>query len=102
MVLTVYHKYSCTKTNWLNASLHTTVLICLHSTAGVSGQAENVPLHSAHLEEFLPELQSLITYFHLSYDTRKLRTTADEMELFSMVMWFDRLQNMTHKHNPGF
>ncbi|XP_050923207.1 putative uncharacterized protein C6orf183 [Lates calcarifer] len=43
------------------------------------------PLHSAHLEEFLPELQSLITYFHLSYDTRKLRTTADEMELFSMV-----------------
>ncbi|XP_050934311.1 LOW QUALITY PROTEIN: putative uncharacterized protein C6orf183 [Lates calcarifer] len=60
----------------------------LHQTQpadGVSGQAENVPLHSAHLEEFLPELQSLITYFHLSYDTRKLRTTADEMELFSMV-----------------
>ncbi|XP_071354884.1 uncharacterized protein [Trachinotus anak] len=51
-----------------------------HTDAG-----ENVPLLSVHLEEFLPELQSLISYFHLSYDTRKLRTTADEMELFSTV-----------------
>ncbi|XP_037602422.1 putative uncharacterized protein C6orf183 [Sebastes umbrosus] len=52
---------------------------------GISGLAGNVPLHTVNLEEFLPELQSLIAHFHLSYDTRKLRTTADEMELFSMV-----------------
>ncbi|KAM7376223.1 hypothetical protein PAMP_005966 [Pampus punctatissimus] len=45
----------------------------------------SVPLHTVHLEEFLPELQALITYFHLSYDAEKIRTTADEMELFSMV-----------------
>uniref|UniRef100_UPI0037E99645 uncharacterized protein n=1 Tax=Semicossyphus pulcher TaxID=241346 RepID=UPI0037E99645 len=44
-----------------------------------------VPLHTVHLEEFLPELQALIDYFHLSYDTKKLKTTADEMELFSTV-----------------
>nr|XP_046268697.1 uncharacterized protein si:ch73-242m19.1 isoform X2 [Scatophagus argus] len=52
---------------------------------GYSGLAADVPLHSVHLEEFLPELQALIAHFHLSYDTRKLRTAADEMELFSMV-----------------
>ncbi|XP_074547863.1 uncharacterized protein LOC141806315 isoform X3 [Halichoeres trimaculatus] len=44
-----------------------------------------VPRHTAHLEEFLPELQCLMDYFHLAYDTKKLRTTADEMELFCMV-----------------
>ncbi|XP_029973333.1 putative uncharacterized protein C6orf183 [Salarias fasciatus] len=52
---------------------------------GFSGLAEDVPHHTVHLEEFLPELQSLISYFQLPYDTEKLRTSADEMELFSMV-----------------
>jgi len=52
----------------------------------MSGVADNVPLHTLHLDGFLPELQSLITYFQLPYDTGSLRTTADEMELFSMVL----------------
>ncbi|KAI3367519.1 hypothetical protein L3Q82_026373, partial [Scortum barcoo] len=52
---------------------------------GISGLADKVPLHFVHLEEFLPELQAMIAHFHLSYDTRKLETTADEMELFSTV-----------------
>ncbi|XP_034531295.1 putative uncharacterized protein C6orf183 [Notolabrus celidotus] len=50
---------------------------------GISRSA--VPLYSAQLEEFQPELQGLMDYFDLSYDTQKLRTTADEMELFCMV-----------------
>uniref|UniRef100_A0AAQ6IJB5 Si:ch73-242m19.1 n=1 Tax=Anabas testudineus TaxID=64144 RepID=A0AAQ6IJB5_ANATE len=49
------------------------------------GLADIVPLHSVNREEFLAELNALITYFQLSYDTEKLRTTADEMELFSTV-----------------
>ncbi|XP_047193536.1 uncharacterized protein si:ch73-242m19.1 isoform X3 [Scophthalmus maximus] len=53
---------------------------------GVSEQAENVPLLPVHLEAFLPELQSLISYFRLSHDTRRLGTAADEMELF-VVVW---------------
>ncbi|XP_053192243.1 uncharacterized protein si:ch73-242m19.1 [Scomber japonicus] len=60
----------------------------LHQTQhadGVSVPAKDVPLHTVHLEDFLPELQSLITYFNLSYDAGKIRTTADEMELFSIV-----------------
>lgn len=57
----------------------------LLSTAGVSEQAENVPLLPVHLEAFLPELQSLISYFRLSHDTRRLGTAADEMELFVVV-----------------
>ncbi|XP_065822726.1 putative uncharacterized protein C6orf183 [Labrus bergylta] len=47
------------------------------------GQA--VPVHTVPREEFTPELQALLDNFHLSYDTWKLRTTADEMELFSTV-----------------
>lgn len=57
----------------------------MHPTPGISGLVDNVPLHTVQLEEFLPELQVLIAHFHLSYDPRKLRTTADEMELFSTV-----------------
>ncbi|XP_070834688.1 putative uncharacterized protein C6orf183 [Chaetodon trifascialis] len=57
----------------------------LHETQHVDGLPDAVPLHTGHLEEFLPELQALIAHFQLPYDARKLRTTADEMELFSMV-----------------
>ncbi|XP_045063392.1 putative uncharacterized protein C6orf183 [Coregonus clupeaformis] len=42
-------------------------------------------MHTVKLEEFLPELQSLVSYFRLPYDTQNIRNTADEMELFSMV-----------------
>ncbi|TKS86998.1 Coiled-coil domain-containing protein 162 [Collichthys lucidus] len=58
---------------------------CDNEPAGISGPAHSVPLHTAHLEEFLPELQDLIAHFHLSYDARRLRSSADEMELFSVV-----------------
>ncbi|XP_055361944.1 uncharacterized protein si:ch73-242m19.1 isoform X2 [Betta splendens] len=49
------------------------------------GLADDVPFHAVHLEEFLPELTSLIAFFHLPYDVTRLRTSADEMELFSVV-----------------
>lgn len=42
-------------------------------------------LHTVHLEQFMPKLESLLAYFCLPYDTGNLKTTADEMELFSMV-----------------
>ncbi|XP_072222022.1 putative uncharacterized protein C6orf183 [Leuresthes tenuis] len=57
----------------------------INETQHFGGIADNVPLHTLHLDGFLPELQSLITFFQLPYDTGSLRTTADEMELFSMV-----------------
>nr|XP_019953456.1 PREDICTED: putative uncharacterized protein C6orf183 [Paralichthys olivaceus] len=59
----------------------------LHQTQDADGVSETgnfLPL-SVHLDDFLPELQSLIVFFHLSCDTRQLRTAADEMELFSTV-----------------
>lgn len=56
--------------------------------AGASGPAHVVPLHTVHLQEFLPELKALISCFHLPYDAEKLRNSADEMELFSLVMSF--------------
>ncbi|XP_036928246.1 uncharacterized protein si:ch73-242m19.1 isoform X2 [Acanthopagrus latus] len=54
-------------------------------TSHAAGPADTVPLHTVHLEEFLPELQALIAHFHLPHDPQNLRTTADEMELFSTV-----------------
>ncbi|XP_005736841.2 putative uncharacterized protein C6orf183 [Pundamilia nyererei] len=48
-------------------------------------QADGLPLHTVHLEQFMPELESLLAYFCLPYDSGNLKTTADEMELFSMV-----------------
>eukprot|EP00063_Salmo_salar_P077648 XP_014052483.1 PREDICTED: transmembrane protein FLJ37396 isoform X3 [Salmo salar] len=56
--------------------------------AGLEGMfrlANQVPMHTVKLEEFLPELQSLVSYFRLPYDTQNIRNTADEMELFSMI-----------------
>ncbi|XP_028251836.1 uncharacterized protein LOC114427829 [Parambassis ranga] len=53
--------------------------------AGVSGPAPDVPLHTVHLQKFLPELKALISYFHLPYDAEELQSSADEMELFSLV-----------------
>ncbi|KAM9433887.1 uncharacterized protein ACWYII_017323 isoform 3-T3 [Salvelinus alpinus] len=44
-----------------------------------------VPMHTVKLEEFLPELQSLVSYFRLHYDTQNIRNTAEEMELFSKI-----------------
>eukprot|EP00064_Thunnus_orientalis_P010332 superscaffoldBa00001395_g10358 len=69
-----------TITEGLKETLHQTQL-----ADGVSVPADDVPLHTGQMEEFLPELQSLINYFHLSYDAGKIKTTADEMELFSVV-----------------
>lgn len=46
---------------------------------------DKVPRHTIELDQFHPELQSLVSHFHLDYDATKIQTTADEMELFSMV-----------------
>lgn len=60
------------------------------SLLGSPGLADDVPVHMLHLQDFLPELQALTAHFHLSYDVWELRSTADEMELYSMVMSPDR------------
>ncbi|KAL0969797.1 hypothetical protein UPYG_G00232430 [Umbra pygmaea] len=41
--------------------------------------------HRVKLEDFLPELHNLVSYFGLPYNTHNIRNTADEMELFSEV-----------------
>lgn len=47
-------------------------------------------MHTLHLQDFLPELQALTAHFHLPYDVQELCSTADEMELYSMVTSPDR------------
>lgn len=42
-------------------------------------------MHTAQLNDFLPELQSLLDDFHLADQAHKLHSAADEMELYCAV-----------------
>lgn len=80
-MLLVRNQTSCVPLILLSCSLMDQTFL----NTGAPGPADRVPLHTVHLEEFLPELQALIAHFHLPRDPHNLRTTADEMELFSTV-----------------
>ncbi|XP_053237610.1 uncharacterized protein LOC128410420 isoform X11 [Podarcis raffonei] len=45
-----------------------------------------LPQHTAEIEELKPQLRRLLSKFRISYDVEDLKHSADEMELFSMVM----------------
>ncbi|XP_041828572.1 putative uncharacterized protein C6orf183 [Melanotaenia boesemani] len=70
---------------WILSVFQNVVSVFWIRSTMTASVADEVPLLTIHLEEFLPELQTLITYFQLPYDTGNLRTAADEMELFSRV-----------------
>lgn len=50
-----------------------------------AGAADRLPVHTAQLGDFLPELRSLLAHFHLADHTHQLHSAADEMELYSAV-----------------
>lgn len=47
--------------------------------------ADRLPVHTAQLGDFLPELHSLLAHFHLAEHARQLHSAADELELYSAV-----------------
>lgn len=49
------------------------------------GAADHLPVHTAHLGDFLPELQALLTHFHLADHARELGSVADEMDLYGVA-----------------
>lgn len=50
-----------------------------------TGAADRLPVHTAQLGDFLPELQSLLAHFHLVDHAHEPHSAADEMELYSAV-----------------
>lgn len=49
------------------------------------GAADRLPVHTAHLGDFLPELQALLAHFRLADHARELCSVADEMDLYGAV-----------------
>ncbi|MBN3319340.1 CF183 protein, partial [Atractosteus spatula] len=45
-----------------------------------------LPTHRKRLEEFESQLQQMISHFNIDYNTKDIKNTANEMELFSMVL----------------
>nr|XP_034965161.1 uncharacterized protein LOC118082199 isoform X5 [Zootoca vivipara] len=76
------------KTVYLSPSIQ----LSIHSDTSAAGgfQARGatctLPQHTAEIEELKPQLRLLLSQFRISYDVEDLKHSADEMELFSMVM----------------
>ncbi|XP_067875378.1 putative uncharacterized protein C6orf183 isoform X2 [Heterodontus francisci] len=45
-----------------------------------------LPVHKLKIEEFKPQLQYLLSHFSIDYDVDDIRNTANEMELFTLVI----------------
>ncbi|XP_041043277.1 uncharacterized protein LOC121277708 [Carcharodon carcharias] len=45
-----------------------------------------LPVHKLNIEEFKPQLQYLLSHFSIEYDVDDIRDTANEMELFTLVI----------------
>ncbi|KAM6086313.1 uncharacterized protein C6orf183 [Theristicus caerulescens] len=45
-----------------------------------------LPRHSTGTEELKPQLQLLLSHFHIDYNLKDLKNSADVMELFSLVV----------------
>ncbi|XP_029452706.1 putative uncharacterized protein C6orf183 [Rhinatrema bivittatum] len=64
-----------------------------------------LPQHKTETEALKPELQGLLTHFKIAYNAADLRNTADEMELFSLVVGRFRSvfsQQQTMRTFPGY
>ncbi|MBN3311102.1 CC162 protein, partial [Amia calva] len=45
----------------------------------------DIPKHSMRLEEFDSQLQQLLSHFNIDYNTKDIKNTANELELFRLV-----------------
>ncbi|XP_036448528.1 putative uncharacterized protein C6orf183 [Colossoma macropomum] len=53
--------------------------------SGMFGSSSKVPRHSVKLDEFRDQLQHLLSHYNIQYNVQSIKTSADQMELFSMV-----------------
>ncbi|XP_051725343.1 uncharacterized protein si:ch73-242m19.1 isoform X1 [Ctenopharyngodon idella] len=58
--------------------------------AGVFISMSELPLHSTNIEDFKAQLDFLLSHYNIQYDIGTIKTTGDEMELFSLVSYLFR------------
>ncbi|XP_056332376.1 putative uncharacterized protein C6orf183 [Danio aesculapii] len=78
-------------TEWIED--HTSTAVDLTSPAyfdGVFVSMPELPLHSINLEDFKVQLDFLLSHYNIEYNTNSIKTAADEMELFSQVLYVFR------------
>uniref|UniRef100_UPI00403A150E coiled-coil domain containing 162 isoform 2 n=1 Tax=Danio rerio TaxID=7955 RepID=UPI00403A150E len=72
---------------------HTSIAGDLTSPAyfdGVFVSMSELPLLSTNLEDFKVQLDFLLSHYDVEYNTNSIKTTADEMELISLVLYVFR------------
>ncbi|XP_066569838.1 coiled-coil domain containing 162 [Amia ocellicauda] len=52
---------------------------------GLLSRTMDIPKHSMRLEEFDSQLQQLLSHFNIDYNTKDIKNTANELELFRLV-----------------
>lgn len=60
--------------------------VYLFSSPGVFVSVSSVPVKSIKIEDFQAQLQFLLSHYNISYNTDIIKTSADELELYSMVI----------------
>ncbi|XP_061479532.1 uncharacterized protein LOC133383234 isoform X2 [Rhineura floridana] len=76
------------KTEFLSPSIQLSVYPNISARGGFPSRhtTSALPQHSAEIEELKPQLTFLLSHFRIGYDVEELKHSANEMELFSMVM----------------
>ncbi|XP_050989917.1 uncharacterized protein si:ch73-242m19.1 [Labeo rohita] len=57
---------------------------------GVFVSMSEVPLHSSNIEDFKTQLDFLLSHYEIQFNTSTIKTTGDELELFSLVNYLFR------------
>ncbi|CAM5100780.1 unnamed protein product [Eretmochelys imbricata] len=79
---------SATMSESLSSNIHFSLCPSISGREGPLGKDDvfTLPQHTTETEELKPQLQLLLSYFGVCYDTENLKNSANEMELFSVVI----------------
>ncbi|KAA0710836.1 Coiled-coil domain-containing protein 162 [Triplophysa tibetana] len=99
--LNVLHYLPSTEWNEKQAScvVDLTTSACF---SGVFVSVSSVPVNSIKIEDFKAQLQFLLTHYNIIYNTDIIKTSADELELYSMVIHMFRTVFKTQEEMKTF
>ncbi|XP_051501949.1 uncharacterized protein si:ch73-242m19.1 [Myxocyprinus asiaticus] len=79
-------------TEWNNEQMSSVEdLTCPAYFSGVIASMSDIPLHSIKTEDFKTQLEFLLSHYNIQFNIHTIKTTADEMELYSMVSHMFRI-----------
>ncbi|XP_043398700.1 uncharacterized protein LOC102942958 isoform X1 [Chelonia mydas] len=79
---------NATMSESLSSNIHFSLCPSISGREGPLGKDAvfTLPQHTTETEELKPQLQLLLSHFGVCYDTENLKNSANEMELFSVVI----------------